>query len=603
MSTTMTSSVIGPTKTPMTRWLESSNSSLPLYSQGSETSRGTATPVILAVDGDSSALRLLVDALTRRYGADYQIITATSPTAGLDILVRLGNRGTEVALVIATLWLPGMTGVDFLAHVHQIQLGAKRAVLTTVGDRAAAPLLHRAMALGELDLAVSTPWCSPEEQLYPRVSETLAAWWRTYRPRLELVRVVGEQWARRSHELRDLGTRNGVPFGFYPVESEAGQALLGQHGLDPSRLPVIFLFDGQVLVDPSNAELAEALGVATHADRGTYDLTIVGAGPAGLATAVYAVSEGLRTVVIEPEALGGQAGTSSMIRNYLGFPRGIGGEELTSRAYEQALDFGAEFVYACKATGLRAEGSHRIITLSDGSEVMSRAVVLATGVSYRRLGIPSLERLVGAGVFYGAANAEARALQGEDVLVVGAGNSAGQAALHLADHAARVTMVVRGDSLAKSMSSYLIHQIEAAPNIEVRLQTRVIDGRGGHRLERLVLEDLASGRTDEVAAAALFLLIGAEPRTEWLDHVVARDEGGYILTCRDLAPRYESFRSHWPLTTRSPFPMETSVPGVFAIGDVRHNAVKRVASAVGGGAIVTFSVHEYLASTASAVAA
>jgi thioredoxin reductase (NADPH) len=500
-----------------------------------------------------------------------------------------------VALVFADFRLPATVGVEFLAAVRRRHPRAKRILLTTVGDRVASEPLHRAMTLGQIDLFIEQPWCSPEEWLYPQVSEALAAWWRVNRPRFERVRIVGEQWDARSHELRDLGTRNVVPFGFYPTNTEPGRRLLDQLGLDASRLPIVALSDGRVLVDPTNAEIATALGVPTQPPAGTFDVTVVGAGPAGLAAAVYAASEGLRTVIVEPEALGGQAASSSMIRNYLGFPHGIGGEELTRRAYDQALYFGAHFVHTRAATALRAEGGHRVVTLSDGSEVVSRTVVLAMGVAYQRLGVPALERLVGSGVFYGAATAEARSLRGVEVFVVGAGNSAGQAALHLAEHAARVTLLVRGDSLAASMSAYLIDQLHLMPNIGVRLSTRISDGAGDHRLEALVLEDTTTGRTERVAAAALFVLIGGTPRTDWLDGTVERDESGYVLACRDLAPEYQPRSALWPREDRLPFALETSLPGVFAVGDVRHNSVKRVASAVGAGAMAIASAHAYLA--------
>jgi len=499
-----------------------------------------------------------------------------------------------VALVIADLWLPNMGGVEFFAHARECHPGAQSVLLTTIGDDAATEPLHRALALGQVDRFVEKPWRSPEEWLFPRLSEALADWWRANRPLFERVRVVGPQWDGRSHELRDLGTRNAIPFGFYPTNSAEGQRLLGEHVADSDQVSILVLVDGKVLVDPSNGEIADALGLTTRPGLPCYDVTIVGAGPAGLAAAVYAASEGLQTVVIEPEAVGGQAGTSSMIRNYLGFPRGISGQDLAARAADQALQFGAQVVYTQSVTGLRAEGSDRIVTLSDGSEITSHTVVLATGVSYNRLAIPTLERLVGKGVFYGAGS-EARAMRGEEVFVVGAGNSAGQAALHLAEYAERVTILVRGESLADSMSAYLIDELEVTPNIEIRVRTTLEDGCGEHRLEGLVLKDQATGQVEKVSAAALFVLIGTAPRTDWLDGTLERDDRGYILTCRDLAPRYESLSKLWPRQDRPPFPLETSLPGVFAIGDVRHNSVKRVASAVGGGAMAIFSVHAYLA--------
>jgi len=551
-------------------------------------------PVLFVADADPVLRRKLTAALNRRFGADYQVRSAATPEVALKTLLRLHDEAAEVALMIADLWLPGMGGVEFLAQARECYPGAQSVLLTTIGDDATAKPLHRALALGHVDRFVEKPWRSPEESLYPQLSEALADWWRANRPLFERVRVVGPQWDSRSHELRDLGTRNAIPFGFYPTDSPEGQRLLGEHVVDSDQVSILVLVDNKVLVDPSNGEIAEALGLATRPKRPYCDITIVGAGPAGLAAAVYAASEGLQTVVIEPEAVGGQAGTSAMIRNYLGFPRGVSGQELAARAADQALQFGAQIVYTQSVTGLRGEGRDRIVTLSDGSEITSRTVVVATGVAYHRLAIPALERLVGKGVFYGAVS-EATALRGEKVFVVGAGNSAGQAALHLAEYAAQVTILVRGDSLADSMSAYLIDELEVTANVKIRRGTTVEDGRGQHRLESLVLKDQATGQAETVAAAALFVLIGAAPRTDWLDGTLERDDRGYILTCRDLAPRYEPLTELWPRQDRPPFPLETSLPGVFAVGDVRHNSVKRVASAVGAGALAISSAHAYLA--------
>ncbi|HSK35896.1 MAG TPA: NAD(P)/FAD-dependent oxidoreductase, partial [Actinomycetota bacterium] len=384
------------------------------------------------------------------------------------------------------------------------------------------------------------------------------------------------------------------PHGWYQAETAAGRRLLEEADEDGSRLPVVLFHSGQVFVDPSDAELAEALGCGTTPGAGSYDLVIVGAGPAGLAAAVYAASEGLDTLVVEPQVAGGQAGTSAMIRNYLGFPRGIGGGDLANRALEQAWLFGANLVLAQRATGLRADGDRRLVRLSDGSEVAAAAVVVASGMSWRRLGVPELEALVGEGVFYGAAGAEARALAGQDVFVVGGGNSAGQAALYLARHAASVTLLVRGPDLAKSMSDYLIQEIEQAPTVTVRLRTQVVGGLGRHRLEGLVLRHRDDGTTEEVPAAALFVMIGGEPRTEWLAGV-ERDDRGYVLTGHDLLGP-GGMPVGWPLR-RPPLLLETSIPGVFAAGDVRHRSVKRVASAVGEGAVAVQLVHQYLGRT------
>ncbi len=553
--------------------------------------RSRRAPILLAVITDTPKVRAIRVELERRYAPDYRVLVATSPHLAEAMLNRFRDERIEVAVVLADLRLGDANGIDLLGRVRALHPGAKRALLSTLGDHDAAKPIHQAMALGQIDLAVYWPWRSPEESLYPQVGEALATWWRANRPGFERVRVIGRQWDPRSHLLRDLGKRNGVPFGFYAAESDSGRRLLTELGTDDGNLPVVSV-DNQVLINPSVTDIADVLGATTKVPTALHDVAIIGAGPAGLASAVYAASEGLRTVVFEPVALGGQAGTSSMIRNYLGFPLGISGEEITRRAHEQALHFGATVVHTHAAVGLRAENDTRVVSMSNGSEVRARTVILATGVAYRRLRAPALDRLIGLGVFYGAATTEARARAGEDVYVVGAGNSAGQAALHLAQFAAKVTLVVRGSSLASSMSAYLSNQLATMPNIHIRFGTSVADGHGGSRLEALVLEN-ADGTRHEVPARALFVLIGARPRTEWLDDVVDRDAGGYVVTCRDHDESVADGPLDWPLT-RPPYPLETSMPGVFAVGDVRHNSVKRVASAVGEGAIAVFAIHEYL---------
>jgi thioredoxin reductase (NADPH) len=399
--------------------------------------------------------------------------------------------------------------------------------------------------------------------------------------------VIGEELSVRTHEIRDILARNSVPFGFYRSDSAEGRQALARLGVDRPAGPVVAMFNSTVLVDPGNAEVAEALGVDVRPARPAYDLIIVGVGPAGLAAAVYAASEGLATVLLELEAFGGQAGTSSRIRNYLGFPRGISGAELAWRAYEQAWTFGTYFIYGNPATSLATGEDLLVVGLKDGSQVRGRAVILATGVSYRRLGITELESFAGAGVFYGASTIEAQAIAGKPVFVVGGGNSAGQAALHLAKYAEQVTLLVRSQSLAASMSDYLTREIENTANVHVRYRSEVAGGGGDGRLDHLLIRDRTSGRTGSLPAAGLFILIGAEPFTDWLPGAIARDRWGFILTGPDVTP-------HWPLS-RAPFLFETATPGVFAVGDVRHGSVKRVASAIGEGSIAIRLVHDYLA--------
>jgi thioredoxin reductase (NADPH) len=551
-------------------------------------------PVVFIVDADSETRIAMESALRRRFAPDYQVLAVDSAEAGLATLEQRARNGEPVALVAADLRLPEIDGVDFLGRAHLLHPRARRMLLVAMDRRGTRiPLddleaLQRVTALGRIDSWVLKGAESPEELIYPHVQEALTAWTKANRPRHEVMRIVGEQWDQRSHDLRDALARNTVPFGFYPVDSEIGRRMVREYGIDWKRLPAVILHDRTVLHDPTEAAIAAALGVRTRPSTETFDLAILGAGPAGLSAAVYGASEGLRTLVIESQAIGGQAGTSSMIRNYLGFPHGVGGGELAFRAWEQTLLFGTQFVFTHRATGLSTRGPNHAITLSDGNEAVARAVIVAVGVDYRRLGIPALERLNGVGVFYGAAGVEAPALVGEEVYVVGGANSAGQAALHLAKFAARVTLLVRGESLAASMSDYLIQQIEATPNVAVRLRTEVVDGRGESRLESLVLNDMGAGRQEEVAAAAVFIMIGAEPRTAWLPAELRRDDRGFILTDRDVS-------SDGLVTGRAPLPFETSMPGVFAVGDVRHGSVKRVASSVGEGSVAVGSVHQYLA--------
>ena len=554
------------------------------------------TPVLLLVDEDRTALEALAGDVGRRFGVDYQIVAECSPVAALAALERLGARPQAVAVVLAAQRMTEMSGVEFLVAAHELHPAAKRVLLVARGDYSAAHPAVRAMTVGQIDYHLFTPWLPAERWLYPQLGDFLAAWSKTGEPSFAAIRIIGRQWEPRSHELRDMLARVAMPYRFYPHDSQAGRQLLREAGQDGSRLPVVIFRTGQVLVAPSHAELTEFLGASIRPAATTYDVAIVGAGPAGLAAAVSAASEGLRTLVLEPEVFGGQAGTSSLIRNYPGFPHGISGDDLAFRTFEQAWLFGTSFVFAQAATALTAGGSERLLGLSDGRQVAARAVILAPGVAWRRLGVPSLEALAGAGVFYGAAGSEAHAMQGCDVFVVGAGNSAGQAAIHLAGHAASVTMLVRGDSLATTMSDYLIQKIEATPNISVRLRTEAASGQGSGRLEGLTLRDNRSGATQTVPAAALFVMIGADPRTQWLRATLECDQRGYVLTGHDLA-RSGALPTRWPLA-RPPLFLETSLPGVFAAGDARHRSIKRVASAVGEGAIAVQLAHEYLAEQA-----
>jgi len=555
------------------------------------------TPVLFVADGDLPARDVLESALVRRFGADYRVVTADTAVDGLQALQRLAHDGDAVAMVVADAHLPDMNAVEFLQQAYALHPGSSRVLLVPM-DRyrtrvpfSELPTIQRATALGRIDFFILKEWVTPEEWLYPQIQQALTAWTLAHRARHLVYRIVGEQWAPRSHELRDTLGRNGVPFEFSPADSTAGRGLIRDHGIDESRLPAVILDDGSVLQDPSYAELATAHGIHAQPPSDEYDLAIVGAGPAGLAAAVYGASEGLSTIVIESLAIGGQAGTSSLIRNYLGFPRGISGGALAHQAWEQAVLFGAEFVFTQEATHLDVRDDVRVLTLSGGDTVAARAAIVANGVAYRRLEIPALDRLLGAGVFYGAAGIEAPALAGENVYVVGGANSAGQAALHLAKFAAQVTLLIRSGSLAAGMSDYLITQLRATPNVVVRLRTRIIDAHGDTRLEALTLEDLETEHREQVPTPAVFIMIGAQPRTDWIRSALALDDHGFILTDRDLPSR------SWPLA-RAPLPFETNVPGVLAAGDVRYGSIKRVAAAVGEGSVAVGSVHQYLTTTA-----
>ena len=555
-------------------------------------------PVILAVDQDADALGRVERELRSRYEADYRVACESSAEDALERLRGLED-GEDVALVLAAMRMEWMGGVEFLSRVREVRPLAKRVLLIDPPmDRATSrEVFPRAMALGRIDDYEFKPGLPPNELFHQAITDLLEEWTRPQRAEIHaLVRVVGEERSRRVHEAMALFDRYGVPCSFYPADSEEGRALLEEVGAGVERLPVFVMHDGRALVDPSNRDVADAfVGADAYPERQRCDVVVIGGGPAGLAAAVYGASEGLDTVVVEREAVGGQAGASSLIRNYLGFPRGVSGQKLTYQAFQQAQLFGAEFRVMRQATGLRREDGGLVVKLSDGKQLAGRAVVVATGASYRRLGVPSLEALNGAGVFYGAATTEAQALEGQEVYVVGGANSAGQAAMHLSKYASRVTLVVRGSSLEAGMSDYLIREIEDADNVGVRLDTKVVGGSGEGRLKRLVLEDTVAGRTETVPAAALFVLIGAEPRTGWLPEEIARDESGFVLTGGDVPGSGHQADRRSP--KRPPMPLETSMVGVFATGDVRHGSVKRVASAVGEGSIAIRLVHDYLDET------
>ena len=545
-------------------------------------------PLIVIVDDRPRGLSALLDAVMRRYGADYRAIGHLSAHAVLDDLARAKREGEEVALVIADQWMPEMTGRELLRRVHELFPDAQRALLVGWGEKRSADIILQGCALKELDNYVLKPWSPPEIHLYPVIGEFLAEWARTHGPRLELVRVLSEEPSPRGQAIADLLERNGIPHGTYTLDSDAGRKLVAQTGLDTTRLPAVVMLDGRILHDPSNAELADALGAAPeHVDH-TFDVLIVGAGPSGLAAAVTSASEGLATVVIEREAIGGQAGTSSMIRNFLGFPRGITGADLAQRAYQQAWLFGTRYVLARRVVDLRVRPPWRIVTLDDGRELTARSVIIATGADYRHLGVPRIERFEGVGVFYNAGVDIATALRGQDVVVCGGGNSAGQAVVHLAKGARRVVHVVRGNELSHTMSAYLIHEIRQLPNVELRLETEVIDADGSLGLDGVTVRH-RGGATEVINTHALFVMIGARPHTDWLAGVVERDRSGFILTGTDLgAQAREHFRD------RQPMRLETSVPGVFAVGDVRAGSIKRLASAVGEGTIAVQLIHDYL---------
>jgi thioredoxin reductase (NADPH) len=547
-----------------------------------------ARPILLAVDDDVNVLEAVVQDLRRQYGATYRVMRAASAQAALDTLAQLKNRQEPVALICSDQRMPGITGVEFLERSREIYPDSKRVLLTAYADTEAA---IQAINSARIHYYLNKPWDPPEEKLYPVLSDLLEDWHAGYQPPFEGLRVIGHRWSLKDHKVRTFLSSNHVPYRWMDIAGgDEALNLLNERQLDTTRLPVVLFPDGSALVDPEPAELATRVGLRTQAAQDFYDIVVVGAGPAGLAAAVYGASEGLRTLVIEPQAPGGQAGSSSKIENYLGFPAGVTGADLGRRAHIQATRFGAEFLTQ-RATGMRIDGQYRFIQLADGREVSSHVVLLALGVHYRKLTIPGAERLTGRGIYYGAALVEAVSCKDEDVFVVGGANSAGQAALHFARYARKVTMLVRGAGLAATMSKYLIDEIARTSNIELQAFTQVVEAFGEERLEALQLKGPDGKR--QVPASSLFVFIGAAPGTEWLPASVLRDECGFLLAGPDL--RGDGKPPDGWREPREPFLLESSVPGVFVAGDVRHGSIKRVASAVGEGSIAVQFAHQYLA--------
>ncbi len=548
-------------------------------------------PVLVAVEDDADALRDIERELRDRYARHYRVVCVRSAKEAQARLADLAAAGDEVALVLAGKSLSGTSGSELLDEARHQHPHAKRGLLLGWGDwgnPATGEAIFDAIAHGRIDHYVVRPSASPDELFHQAISSMLLEWAEAQHTSPNTIYIVGESWSGRAFELREVLERCAIPHSFCLADSNDGRALVAE-AEEGAELPIVVFPDGTVLTNPSDVEIAKASGSPVNPERMDFDIVIVGAGPAGLSAAVYGASEGFSTLVVDEGGLGGQATSSSLIRNYLGFPRGVSGRRLAQQAYEQAWVFGAQFVFMQRVTDLRREHDGLSITLSDFGRVRARAVLVATGASYRRLGVPALEALNGAGVFYGGAASAAPAMTGRDVYVLGGANSAGQAALHLARYARRVTLVVRADSLGAGMSHYLVRQVEAEPRLQVRLGTEIVGGGGDGWLERLVLRDGADGSEETVDAEVLFLMIGARPHTDWLAPEVDRDPEGFVLTGTDLGEDRD-----WSLD-RTPFLLETSIPGVFAAGDVRHGSVKRVASAVGEGSVAIQLLHSMFA--------
>jgi thioredoxin reductase (NADPH) len=546
-------------------------------------------PVILAVDDEADVLHALERDLRRKYGERYQVMGADSEKSAIEIVRQLKLRADVVALFLVDQRMPGMTGVQFLAQVIKDFPQAKRVLFAAYADTEAA---ISAINEVQIDHYLMKPWEPPEERLYPVLDDLLEDWFADYRPRFEGIRVIGQKWSPQAHRVKYFLARHQIPYQWLDFETEAEARALVEHAGQAGQLPLVLFPDGSHFFNPTLRQIGEKLGLKTRPQMPHYDLVIIGAGPAGLAAAVYGASEGLKTVTIERVAPGGQAGCSSRIENYLGFPAGLSGGDLARRAVAQARRFGAEILTPQHVTKIRLNGQYRVITLSDDSEINCQSLIIATGVSYRQLEIPGLNHLTGAGVYYGSAMSEEMYCRDQDVCIVGAGNSAGQAAMYLSRFARCVRLLVRGDSLAKSMSQYLIDEIARTPNIVVQLQTRVIEAHGEHHLESLTIVNDQTAQTATISTVALFIFIGAMPLTTCVADLIECDDRGYILSGADLTLNGRRPRN-WPLE-RKPYLLETNVPGIFVAGDVRHGSIKRVASAVGEGSIAIELIHQYL---------
>ncbi len=552
-----------------------------------------AKPILLTVDDDPDVLRAIERDLRTQYGAEYRVISSDSPLGALDLLKGLKVRNDGVALLLADQRMPHMDGVGFLQAARQMFPNAKRALLTAYADTNAA---ISAINQANIDYFFMKPWDPPTEHLYPQLDDLLDDWQASYRPAFQGIRVLGTRWSPRSYELRDFLARSHVPYQWIDVELSANdpetKVLLEALGPDATELPIVLFPDGAKLLNSAPAEVAQKVGLRTRAETSFYDLAIVGGGPAGLAAAVYGASEGLHTVIVEREAPGGQAGMSSRIENYLGFPSGLSGGDLARRAVVQARRFGVEILAPQTVVNMRTEGSYRIIKLADDSEISCHALMIATGVQWRRLEAPGIDRLQGAGVYYGGGTTEALSCKGELVYVVGGANSAGQAAMNFSKYAERVVILVRGESLSSTMSQYLIDQIKETPNIQLWTHAGVAEVHGDTHLEEVSVLCSDTNKVERVPASSMFIFIGALPRTDWLGDAIERDDRGFILTGSDLMQGGERPKK-WTLD-RDPFLLETNVPGVFAVGDVRHGSVKRVASGVGEGSVAVQFIHQYL---------